>query len=124
MQTQLLQRKMGPKKGRRVRNIEVSTDTPTAFEFEIQWQIYSRGRKRGGKKKRRKRHRNRGRKDHEELFDKTDKHFKDEARKENLWESFANSRKLSVRVCKTWFESQRTVTANSRNPSLVRLQQK
>ena len=51
MQTQLLQRKMGPKKGRRVRNIEVSTDTPTAFEFEIQWQIYSRGGKRGGKKK-------------------------------------------------------------------------
>ena len=42
-------------------------------------------------------------KDHETLYDKTSKHFKDKARKECLWESFASSRKLSVKVCKTWF---------------------
>ena len=30
-------------------------------------------------------------KDHEELYDKTNKCFKDKARKECLWESFPNS---------------------------------
>ena len=45
---------------------------------------------------------------HVEMYDKTNKHFKDKARKECLWERFANSRKLFVKVCKTWFESQRT----------------
>ena len=44
-------------------------------------------------------------KDHEELYDKTNEHFKDKARKECLWEEFI---KLSVKVCKTWFDSQRT----------------
>ena len=47
-------------------------------------------------------------KDHEDLYNKTNEHFKDKTRKECLWEEFANSRKLSVKVCKTWFESQRT----------------
>ena len=47
-------------------------------------------------------------KDHEELYNKTNEHFKDQARKECLWERFANSLKLSIKVCKTWFESQRT----------------
>ena len=47
-------------------------------------------------------------KDHQELYDKTSEHFKDKARKECLWERFNNSRKLSVKVCKTWIESQRT----------------
>ena len=47
-------------------------------------------------------------KDHKELYDKTNEHFKDKARKDCLWERFANSCKLSVKVCKTWFESQRT----------------
>ena len=46
--------------------------------------------------------------DREELYDKTNKHFKDKARKECLWERFANSHKLSVKVYKTLFESQRT----------------
>ena len=36
-------------------------------------------------------------KDHKQLYDKTSEHFK---------ESFANSRKLLVRVCKIWFVSQ------------------
>ena len=45
-------------------------------------------------------------KNHEELYDKTNEYFKDKARKECLWERFANSHKLSV--CKTWFESQST----------------
>ena len=40
-------------------------------------------------------------KEHEKLYDKTNEHFKDKARKECLWEQFANSRKLSVKVCKT-----------------------
>ena len=47
-------------------------------------------------------------KDHEDLYDKTNEHFKDNARKECLWEQFTNSHKLSVKVCKTWFYSQRT----------------
>ena len=47
-------------------------------------------------------------KDHDELYYKTNKHFKDKARKECHWERFANSRKLSVKVCNTWFKSQRT----------------
>ena len=47
-------------------------------------------------------------KDHEELYNKTNEHFKGKARKECLWESFTNSRKLSVKVCKTSFESQKT----------------
>ena len=47
-------------------------------------------------------------KDHEELYNRINKHFKDKARKECLWERYANSRKLSVKVYKTWFESQRT----------------
>ena len=47
-------------------------------------------------------------KDHKELYDKTSDHFKDKARKVFLWEQFTKSRKLSVKVCKTWFDSQRT----------------
>ena len=47
-------------------------------------------------------------KDHEELYDKTDEYFKDKARKKCLWKQFTNSHKLSVKVCKTCFESQRT----------------
>ena len=47
-------------------------------------------------------------KDHEESYDKTNEHFKEKVRKTCLWKRFANSRKLSVKVCKTWFESQRT----------------
>ena len=38
-------------------------------------------------------------KDHEELYNKTNEHFKDKARKDCLWERFT--------VYKTWFESQR-----------------
>ena len=47
-------------------------------------------------------------KGHEELYDKTNEHFKDKARKECLWERFAHSRNLSVNEFKTWFDSQRT----------------
>ena len=43
---------------------------------------------------------------HKDLYYKTNEHFK--ARKECLLKRFTNSRKLSVKVCKTWFESQRT----------------
>ena len=38
-----------------------------------------------------------------ESDEETNKHFKDKARKE--CPRFANSRKLSVKVCKTWFDS-------------------
>ena len=41
--------------------------------------------------------------DLDELYDKTNEHFNDKARKKCLWERFDNSRKLSVMVCKTWF---------------------
>ena len=47
--------------------------------------------------------------DHEELYDKTSEHFKDKTRKEFLWEQFNKSRKLSVKVCKTWFDSQKNM---------------
>ena len=43
--------------------------------------------------------------DHEELYNKTNEHFKDKARKDCLWDSFASSHKLSVKMCKTWFKS-------------------
>ena len=47
-------------------------------------------------------------KEHEKLYNKANEYFKDKARKECLWERFTNGHKLSVNVCKTWFESQRT----------------
>ena len=47
-------------------------------------------------------------KDHEELYNKINEHFKDKARKECPWEQFANSHKLFVKLCKTWFHLQRT----------------
>ena len=46
-------------------------------------------------------------KDHEKLYNKAIEHFKDKAKMECLWERLANSRNLSVIVCKTWCESQR-----------------
>ena len=39
--------------------------------------------------------------DHEELYDKTNKHFSDNAGKDCLWERFARSHNLSVTVCMT-----------------------
>ena len=42
-------------------------------------------------------------KDSKELYDNIDEHVEEKARKEFLWEQFAKSRKLSVKVCKTWF---------------------
>ena len=41
---------------------------------------------------------------HEGLYNKITEHFKDKARKECLLQRFTNSHKLSVMVCKTWFE--------------------
>ena len=38
-------------------------------------------------------------KDLEELYDRTNEHFKNKARKECLWEQLANSHKLSVKGC-------------------------
>ena len=46
--------------------------------------------------------------DYKELYDKTNEHFKDKARKEQ----FTNSHKRSVKVCKTWFESQKACYSN------------
>ena len=46
-------------------------------------------------------------KDHVDLYDKTNEHFKDKARKECLWEQYDDCRKLSVKVCKTWFDLER-----------------
>ena len=54
---------MGPKKGRRVRKIEVHTDTHTEFKFGDTIQLLKyRGRRRGRQEKGRERQRNRGRK--------------------------------------------------------------
>ena len=46
-------------------------------------------------------------KDHEDLYSKTNDKFKDKACKDCLWGRF--SRNLLGNVCKTWFESQRTL---------------
>ena len=61
-------------------------------------------------------------KDHEELYEKTNEHFTDKARKKCLWERFANSCKLSIKVCKTWFKG--LAMAILRIQGLVRLQKK
>ena len=63
-------------------------------------------------------------KDHEELDKKTKEHLKEKARNDCLRERFNNKNKLSVIVCKNWFESQMTSYSNSRSPSLARLQRK
>ena len=47
-------------------------------------------------------------KDHGELYDKTNEHFKHKVRKECLWERFTNNCKLCVKVCQIPFEPQRT----------------
>ena len=44
---------------------------------------------------------------HKELYDKINEHFKDKARKDCLWEMFANSHKLSVNVCNMCFLSRK-----------------
>ena len=44
----------------------------------------------------------------EQWYDKTSEHFKDKARKVSLLKELAKSRKLSIKVLKTWFDSQRT----------------
>ena len=46
--------------------------------------------------------------DQEELNNKTNNTFKDKARKDSLWERFASSHNLSVKMWKTLFESQGT----------------
>ena len=61
---------------------------------------------------------------HEELYNKTNEYFMDKTGKECLWERFAKSCKMSVKVCKTWFESKRLVKASSHNPILVGLKTK
>ena len=47
-------------------------------------------------------------KDHEEFYNKTSEHLKYKAMKESLCEELARNCKLSVEVCKTWFDSNRT----------------
>ena len=165
----LLQRKMGPKKGCRVRKIEVPIETPPEFELgdtvaDVQQrreEREAREREEEAQKQREEARREetthsaeggvaekRARtarsdtemdreaggevgtshlhsrlkkghmtnicltnsdeeafvdfiKDPEELYDKTDEHFNDKARKEYIWERFTNSRNLSVKVCKS-----------------------
>ena len=57
-----LQRKMGRTKGKRVKKIEVPTDTLQNLSWETRQQIYSGGGRRRRQEKGRKRHKNRGRK--------------------------------------------------------------
>ena len=47
-------------------------------------------------------------KDHEELYGKTNSHFKEKAKKECLWKRLDKIGKLSLKVCRTKFESKRT----------------
>ena len=44
----------------------------------------------------------------EEATTKANEHFKDKVSKEYLLQEFARSHKLSVKVCKTWLDSERT----------------
>ena len=46
--------------------------------------------------------------DKEELYNKTNEHFKDKAIKDCMWERYSSTGNLSVKVCKTQFESQGT----------------
>ena len=46
-------------------------------------------------------------KDHEEFYNKINDYCKDKPRKDCLWERLASSRNLLIKVCKTWFKSQR-----------------
>ena len=63
-------------------------------------------------------------KDHKELSDKINEHFQDKAKKECLWERFASTRKLSVKVCKPWCKYQMTRYGNPIRLSLARLPSK
>ena len=62
--------------------------------------------------------------DHEELYDKTNEHFKDKARKEFLRETFTYSQKLSLKFARLGSKPKGLTTANSPSPSLARLQNK
>ena len=111
---------MGTKKGKRVRKIEVPTDSVPEFELgdtvaDIQRRRQEReARKREEAQQQHQREEEARReearakkshpqeegiadflKDQEELYDKTSEHFKDKTRKEFLWEQFAKSRKMS-----------------------------
>ena len=144
---------MRPKKGRRVRKIEIPSDSVPECELgntvaDIQWRREEKeaieregGGKSGGNSHKRSDIKTEavGRevgpsqsqykkghmtniymmdsvkealvnfvKNHKGLYDNTNEHFKDKARKEYIGEQFTNSNKPSVKVCKTWFELQRT----------------
>ena len=58
-------------------------------------------------------------KDHEELYDKTNTHFKDKAREDCLRERFENSSKLSVKVSKTWSIPKGLAVENTSSSSLA-----
>ena len=45
-------------------------------------------------------------KQHEELYDKTNDSFKDQQKKERLWDQQAATRNLPVKTVKKWFEAQ------------------
>ena len=45
---------------------------------------------------------------HEELYDKTNDSFKDNQKKERLWELLAATRTLPVKTVKKWFKTQHT----------------
>ena len=63
-------------------------------------------------------------KNNQELYDKTNEHFKDKARKECLWERFASSRKCMSKCARLGLNPKGLAMANSHSPSLVRLQKK
>ena len=46
-------------------------------------------------------------KDHEEFYNKINKHVKDKSTNNGLWERNASSFNVAVKECKTWFKSQR-----------------
>ena len=60
-------------------------------------------------------------KDQEELFSKTNEHFKGKARKKCLWERYANNCKLSVKVCNTWLSLKGHVTATTVTDTFTKL---
>ena len=52
-------------------------------------------------------------KDHEELYNNTNKRYKDKAKNDCLWERFASSSNLYVKVCKTWCVSPKGLATES-----------
>ena len=63
-------------------------------------------------------------KDHEELYNKTNEHFKDKARNECLWEKFANNQSCLSECARLGSNPKGLAMTNSCSTNLARLPRK